>query len=101
LRPRVSLLCFPTRRSSDLFAFFLVFDAEVTADRFFAVQGVDAHQLRKLEEVGDAAGFLERLVRLFARAQHAHILPVRLSQLAHRSEDTRLNSSHEWISYAV
>jgi hypothetical protein len=33
--------------------------AEVTAARLGAVEGVDAHELAELEEVGDAAGLLE------------------------------------------
>ena len=40
----------------------LVLHAEVAAARLLAVQRVAAHQLAELDEVGDAAGLLERLV---------------------------------------
>ena len=49
----------------------LVLDAEVAAARLLAVQRVEAHQLAELEEVGDAAGLLERLIELRAAAGHA------------------------------
>src|ERR1035437_3024191 len=35
---------------------------------------------RQLEEVADAGGFFERLVQLFARAQHLHVAPELLAQ---------------------
>ena len=40
----------------------LVFLAEVAASGFVALQGIQAHQLGELEEVGHAAGLFERLV---------------------------------------
>src|SRR5689334_5394926 len=46
----------------------------MAAARFFALQGVHAHQLRELEEVGDAPGFLELLVELFARAGDEYVV---------------------------
>src|SRR5512145_1043869 len=46
----------------------LVLLAEVPAAGFLALEGVEAHQLAELEEVGHAAGHLERLVELSAAA---------------------------------
>jgi hypothetical protein len=45
--------------------------AEVAAAGLLAVERVAAHQLAELEEVGHAAGLLERLVQLGAAAEHA------------------------------
>ena len=45
----------------------LVLDAEVAAAALLAVQRVEAQQLAELEEVGDAAGLLERLVERLVR----------------------------------
>ena len=49
----------------------LVLLAEVAAARLLARERVAAHELAELEEVGDAAGLLERLVQLGAGAGHA------------------------------
>src|SRR5215207_7943720 len=56
--------------------------AEVSAAGLPAVQGVDAHQLAELEEVGDPAGLLEALVERVGRAEHAHVAPELLAQAA-------------------
>ena len=45
----------------------LVLDAEVAAAGLVALEGVEAHELAELEEVGHAAGVLERLVELLRR----------------------------------
>ena len=45
----------------------LVLLAEVAAAGLLALERVQAHQLAELEEVGDAAGHLERLVELARR----------------------------------
>ena len=37
------------------------------------MQGVEAEQLAELEEVGDAAGLLERLVERLVAAEHVHV----------------------------
>src|SRR2546427_11779254 len=44
------------------------------------------HQLDELEEVGHAAGVLERLVELFALAAHVDVLPERVAQRADPSD---------------
>ncbi len=44
---------------------------EVAAAGLAAVQGVDAHQLAELEEVGHPAGLLQALVEAVGRAEHA------------------------------
>src|SRR5437867_10455415 len=60
----------------------LILFAEVTAARLLALQGVVTHQLGELEEVGHAAGVLERLVELFTLAAHVNILPELVAQHA-------------------
>src|SRR4051812_7936909 len=40
----------------------LIFFTEMAAARFAAFQGVETHQLAELQEIGDAAGFLQRLI---------------------------------------
>src|SRR5262245_7450217 len=52
----------------------------MAAARFLARQRVAAHELAQLEEVGDAAGHLERLVQLLAAAEHRDVLPELLAQ---------------------
>src|SRR2546427_1662630 len=44
------------------------------------------HQLDELEEVGHAAGVLERLVELFALAAHVDVLPELVAQRADPSD---------------
>src|SRR5207244_9774940 len=51
----------------------LVLLAEVAAARLLAPQGVVTHQLGELEEVGHAAGVLERLVQLLALAADVQV----------------------------
>src|SRR3954471_20897387 len=63
-----------------LAVFRLVLDAEVAAAALLAMQRVAAEQLTELEEVGDAAGFLERLVQRGALTEHAHVGPELLAQ---------------------
>ena len=58
----------------------LVLDAEVAAAALLAVAGVAHEQLAELEEVGDAAGLLERLVEALVLAEHAHVGPELLAQ---------------------
>src|SRR5687767_10703147 len=53
----------------------LVLLAEVAAARLLARERVLREQLAELEEVGDAARALERLVEVLARAGHGHVLP--------------------------
>src|SRR3989338_8248909 len=75
----------------------LVLDAKVAAARFLAVERILAEQLGKLQEVGHAAGLLERLVELFTMAQHGHILPERLpdaGNLRQRAGQTLAASLH-------
>src|SRR6185295_14616827 len=48
--------------------------------RLVALERVEAHELPELQEVGDAAGDLERLVELLARARDADVLPELLAQ---------------------
>src|SRR5690348_15425810 len=56
-------------------------DPKVAAARLFAVERVDAHQLRELEEVGDATGALELLIELFAGARDMEIRPELVAEL--------------------
>src|SRR6185369_3022298 len=58
----------------------LVLDAEVAAARLLAGEGVAAHQLAQLEEIGHAAGALQLLVQLARAAGHGHVVPERLTQ---------------------
>ena len=50
------------------------------------MQGVGAHQLGQLQEVGDAAGLLERLVQLTVGPEHAEVGPELLLQLGDPGE---------------
>ena len=59
----------------------LVLDAEVAAAALLADERVLAHQLAELEEVGDAAGLLERLVERVALAEDGDVAPELLAQL--------------------
>src|SRR5689334_24789249 len=59
---------------------------KVTAARLVAVQCIGAHELRELEEVGDAAGFLERLIELHIAAGHVDVLPDLLTDLRNSRE---------------
>ena len=58
----------------------LVLDAEVRPARLLTMQRIDAHQLRELQEIGDASGALQLLIELLARARHEQILPELLAQ---------------------
>src|SRR5680860_113299 len=51
----------------------LVLDPVVTAAAFLAFEGVEAHELAELQEVGDAARLLERLVELLLSPEHPHV----------------------------
>src|SRR5881394_1907121 len=53
----------------------LVLDAEMPPARFLAVQRVDAHQLRQLEEIRDPTRLLEGLIQLLPRSGHAQVAP--------------------------
>src|SRR4051794_22273733 len=53
----------------------LALGAEVTAAALATVQGVDAHQLGELDEVGDPAGVLEGLVERVPLAGHLEVGP--------------------------
>src|SRR5689334_544865 len=55
--------------------------AEVPAARLFAKEGVFAHELTELEEVGDPASLLELLIELGALPWHYDVLPKLLAQL--------------------
>src|SRR5207247_8994594 len=77
----------PTRRSSDLAAF-----------QFLAT----AEQASQLHFRSSTIGFQEGSRQI--RGPFALILPMQTIQPSARRQDrksTRLNSSHEWISYAV
>src|SRR4051812_32435113 len=58
----------------------LVLDAEVAAAALLAVAGVVAQELTELEEVGHAAGLLERLVERLALAEDPDVAPELLAQ---------------------
>ena len=59
----------------------LALGPEVTAAALGAVQRIEAHQLAELEEVGHAAGLLQRLVRLLAAAEDLDVAPVLVAQV--------------------
>ena len=44
------------------------------------MQRIDAHQLRELQEIGDASGALQLLIELLAGARHEQIVPELLAQ---------------------
>src|ERR1043166_10032860 len=93
-----------------------MFLSKMGAARFVAGERVDAHQLGELEEIGDSAGALERLIERFAFAEDSHVPPEFFAQLRDACErfaqpgfvprhsafvpkhqdrkSTRLNSSH-------
>ena len=48
---------------------------EVATARLGPVEGVDAHELTELEEVGDAAGLLEALVEGVRRPEDLDVAP--------------------------
>src|SRR4029079_12676894 len=54
--------------------------AKMSAARLLWVERVEREQLAELQEVGDPAGVLERLVQLLARPEHANALPELLAQ---------------------
>src|SRR5438477_4272176 len=55
--------------------------AKMPTSRFVALERVPAHQLGEFEEIGNAPGAFEGLVKIFVTAQDAHILPEFFSQL--------------------
>ena len=63
-------------------------------------QGVEAQQLAELEEVGDPAGLLERLVDLVAVAEDVDVLPELLAQggdlLEGRLQAPSLRAMPQW-----
>src|ERR1044071_3341355 len=63
-----------------------MFLAEMAAARFVAGEGIDAHQLAELEEIGDASGAFQRLVERFTVAEDAHVAPEFFSQLWNAGE---------------
>src|SRR2546430_13564647 len=75
----------------------LAFDAEVAAAGLTPVERIEAHQLRELEEVRDAAGLLERLVQLLTGPEHAHVpveLLAQLRDLRERPPETGVGPGH-------
>src|SRR5262249_23286909 len=79
------------------FALLLVLDAEVAAAALFALEGVAAEELAELEEVGDAAGLLERLVERIGRALDRDVRPELFAQradLGHRALERFLAARH-------
>src|SRR2546430_1637356 len=75
----------------------LALDAEVAAAGLTPVERIEAHQLRELEEVRDAAGLLERLVQLLTGPEHAHVpveLLAQLRDLRERPPETRVGPGH-------
>src|ERR1043166_7994799 len=59
----------------------LMFFAKMRASRFVALKGVLAHKLGELQEIGNAPGAFQRLVKIFVSAQHSHMAPELLPQL--------------------
>src|ERR1700739_142277 len=58
----------------------LILLTEMTAARFVAVEGVNAHQLGKLEEVCYAASLFQALVQVISAVGDVDVLPVLLLQ---------------------
>src|SRR5690242_4106313 len=58
-----------------------MFDAEMSAAGLLAMQCVETHELRELQEISDATRMLERLIQLRAGARDAHVRPEFLAKL--------------------
>ena len=63
-----------------------MFFAEVAAAAFLALQGIQAHQLAELEEVGHTARSFEGLVELGAGARDLHFAPELVAELRNLAE---------------
>src|SRR5204862_6995543 len=55
--------------------------AKMRAGRFVALKRVLAHRLGEFEEIGNAPGTFQRLIKIFVHAEHALIAPEFLSEL--------------------
>ena len=58
----------------------LMFLAKMRSGRFVALKRIHAHQLGEFEEIGNASGAFQGLVKIFVAAQDAHIAPELFSQ---------------------
>src|SRR5207247_10679284 len=84
---------FPTRRSSDL-------DLQSFFDLSSLINATDRQPLiSRVPSVGSSPTFRERLRGAWQVPSYRSLLSAR--RLAEDRKSTRLNSSHEWISYAV
>src|SRR5438105_8802227 len=94
LRPPASSSLFPTRRSSDLIA-----NIQVVDPAMVPTKPLGGRRLMNLL-FGTASGVLLGLLVAFMReASDTRVRSREEVQVDRKS--TRLNSSHEWISYAV
>src|SRR6476660_5673421 len=59
----------------------LMFFAKMRAGRFVALKRVHTHQLGEFEEIGNATGAFQGLVKIFVATEDAHIAPELFSQL--------------------
>ncbi len=64
----------------------LVFFAKMRAARFVALERVGAHQLGKLQEIGDPPGAFERLIEILAVTEDTNIAPKLLPKLRDLNE---------------
>src|SRR6266700_4195073 len=71
--------------------------AKMPTSRFVALERVPAHQLGEFEEIGNAPGAFEGLVKIFVTAQDAHILPEFFSQ--RRRPSSRWNESSDRVPF--
>ena len=53
----------------------LMFLAKMRSGRFVALKRVHAHQFGEFEEIGNASGTFQGLVKIFVCARDAHIVP--------------------------
>src|SRR2546430_7840170 len=64
----------------------LVLLAKMRTGRFVALKRVQAHQLGEFEEIGDASGTFEGLVKIFFAARNAYVAPELFSQFGNLFE---------------
>src|SRR5699024_11681717 len=69
-----------------LTVFSLALATEMTTARFTAVQGVNAHELGQLQEIGNASGALQSLVKLLVDPGDLDVPPEFLTQLTDHTD---------------
>ena len=64
----------------------MVFDPEVTTAGLLAIQGVNAHDLRKFDEIGNSTGFFQLCVDAIGVSRNANIFPELFTNLRYAPE---------------